>query len=154
MAYHIIESYFISEVYRVGVVTANAAYLIRPFFFDPSLHIEFNQAPNDIRHVDDIWLSGQASKQNVPRYVVPSCCAHIGITRTHVLEGYLTKNKMSRLSANNHALQWFNQSWEKDLWYRYNGANAPKYRSWRSIIYREWISLLLQFKFIMYFGFI
>ncbi|CAF1233252.1 unnamed protein product [Rotaria magnacalcarata] len=152
MAYHIIESYFISEVYRVGIITANAAYLIRPSFFNTDIYADFNQVPNDIRHVDDIWLSGHASKRNIARYVVPSCCSHIDLTRTHALEEYLVKNKMSRWSANNRALQLFNRSWENYLWYRFNGENAPEYRSWRVLFYREWISLLLKLKFNVYFG--
>ncbi|CAF4584165.1 unnamed protein product [Rotaria sp. Silwood1] len=154
MAYHIIESHYLSDVYRVGVVTANAAYLIRPLFFDVHMHLYFDQIPNDIRRVDDIWLNGQASKRHVARYVVPSCCPHISVTRTHVLEEYLGKNNMSRLSANSHALQWFSGHWEKNLWYKFNGENAPKYRNWWMMIYREWISMILNVKFIIYFGFI
>jgi hypothetical protein len=138
----------------VGILTANYAYLIRPSFFDYHMYLDFNQVSDDIRHVDDIWLNGQASKQNIPRYVVPSCCSHISVTRTHALEEYLQKNKMNRRSANNHALQWFNGSWEKDLWYRFNGENRPKYRNWWLAIYREWTDLILKLKFTVYFGFI
>ncbi|CAF4070079.1 unnamed protein product [Rotaria sp. Silwood2] len=152
MAYHIIQSHYISEVYRVGVVTANSAYLIRPLFFDNHIYLYFNQVPNDIRRVDDIWLNGQASIRNIARYVIPSCCPHIGVTHTHVLEEYLGKNNMSRISANNHALQWFSGNWEQNLWYKFNGENAPKYRNWWIMIYREWISMMLYFKFIIYFG--
>jgi hypothetical protein len=154
MAHHIIESHHLSEIYRVGVLTANYAYLIRPSFFDSHIYLDFNQVSDDIRHVDDIWLNGQASKQNITRYVVPSCCPHISVVRTHVLEEYLTRNQINRLSANNHALQWFSDSWEKNLWYRFNGENGPKYRSWWIVIYREWISIILKLKFIVYFGFI
>ena len=142
------------KVYRVGIVTANDAYLIRPSFFDSHIYLDFNQIPDDIRHVDDIWLNGQASKRNITRYVVPSCCSHISVTRTHPLEEYLFRNEMNRLSANNHALQWFRESWEKDLWYKFNNKNGPKYRSWWMMIYREWISLILKLKFIIFFGFI
>jgi len=61
---------------------------------------------------------------------------------------------MNRLSANNHALEYFADSWEKDLWYRFHGENGPKYRNWWLIIYREWIGIILNLKFIVYFGFI
>jgi hypothetical protein len=154
MAYHIVESHYLSEVYRVGVLTANFAYLIRPSFFDSRIHLDFNQMPDDIRRVDDIWLNGHASKQNIARYVVPSCCPHISLTQTHALEEYFLRNQMNRFSANNHALNWFSESWEKDLWYRFNGANRPEYRSWWMMIYREWINMILNLKFIVYFGFI
>ncbi|UJR37019.1 hypothetical protein I4U23_029726 [Adineta vaga] len=152
MAYHIIESSYLSEIYRVGVVTANDAYLIRPSFFDSQIYQDFSDVPDDIRHVDDIWLNGQASKRNISRYVIPSCCSHITVTRTHALEEYLARNRMNRFSANNHALQWFGNSWEQDLWYKFNGENAPKYRNWLVMIYREWVSLILKLKFIIYFG--
>jgi hypothetical protein len=154
VAHHVIESHYLSDVYRVGVLTANYAYLIRPSFFDSHIYRDFNQVPDDIRHVDDIWLNGQASRQNIARYIVPSCCNHISVTRTHALEEYLQRNKMNRLSANNHALEYFGDSWEKNLWYRFRGENGPKYRRWWLIIYREWISIILNFKFIVYFGFI
>ncbi|CAF3710027.1 unnamed protein product [Rotaria sordida] len=154
MAYHIIQSHYLSEVYPVSVITANSAYLIHSLFFDAHIHLYFDKIPNDIRHVDDIWLNGQASKRNITRYIIPSCCPHISVTRTHVLEEYFGKNNISRFSANNHALQWFSDNWEKNLWYKFNGENAPKYRNWRTMIYREWISMILNFKFIIYFGFI
>jgi hypothetical protein len=154
MAYHIIESQYLTEAYRVGVLTATYAYLIRPSFFDSQIYLDFNQAPADIRRVDDIWLNAHASKRNIPRYVVPSCCPHISVTQTHVLEEYLQKNRMDRFSANNHALHWFGRDWEKDLWYRFNGANRPDYRSWWMAFYREWICMILNLKFVVYFGFI
>ncbi|CAF1364535.1 unnamed protein product [Rotaria sordida] len=86
IGYHVIEFPYLSEVYRVGVLTANYGYLIRSSFFDFHIYQDFNQVSGDIRHVDDIWLNGQASKLNIPRYVIPSCCSHIEVTRTHVLE--------------------------------------------------------------------
>jgi len=61
---------------------------------------------------------------------------------------------MTRSTANGHALEWFKQSWEKDLWYRFNGLNRPNYRHWLLKIYREWISIILRLKFIIYCGFI
>ncbi|CAF1236015.1 unnamed protein product [Adineta ricciae] len=154
IAYHIIESFYISQIYRVGVITANHAYLIRPSFFDEHIYDDFNKVSNDIRHVDDIWINGQASARNISRYVVPSCCSHITVTRTHALEEYFGRNRMDRLTANNHALRWFADRWEKDLWYKFGGENAPRYRNWFVLIYRQWIFLLLQFKFVMYFGFV
>jgi hypothetical protein len=154
MDHHIIESQYLSEVYRVGVITANYAYLIRPSFFDSHIYLDFNQVSDDIRHVDDIWLNGQASKRKIARYVVPSCCSHLSVTRTHALDNYFKRNQMSRFSANNHALQWFRENWEKDIWYRFNGVNGPKYRHWWMMIYREWIGVILNLKFIVYFGWI
>lgn len=152
MAKHIIESQYLADVYRVGVLTANSAYLIRPRFFDPRIYLDFNLLPDDIRRVDDIWLNGHASKQHIARYVVPSCCSHIGVTRTHALENYLQNNHMNRFAANTRALRWFSTVWEKDLWYRFHGVNRPNYRHWWVMIYRMWIEVILQLKFFVYFG--
>ena len=104
--------------------------------------------------MDDIWLNGYASKRNISRWVVPSCCRNIGVTRTHELENYLIAHQTSRSSANDHALQQFGQTWEKHLWYRFHGENPPNYRSWWQEIYREWINVVLRVKFILYFGLI
>lgn len=61
---------------------------------------------------------------------------------------------MTRSDANTHALEWFKQTWEKDLWYKFNGENRPKYRNLGMKIYREWINFILRLKFIIYCGFI
>ena len=152
-ALHIVQSYYLSKPYRVGVLTANAGYLIRPDLFDIQIVKDFLEAPDDIRHVDDIWLNGHASKRHVPRYVVPSCSFHIHLTRTHTLQMYLSRNRMSRKSANEHALKSFEDVWEKDLWYKFRGVNGPQYRWWWTTIDRKWISIIQKLKFIRRFGF-
>jgi hypothetical protein len=78
----------------------------------------------------------------------------ISVTRTHELENYLIAHQMSRSSANGHALKWFNQSWEKDLWYRFKGENHPEYCNWFIEIYRQCMNLILTLKSIIYCGFI
>ncbi len=86
--------------------------------------------------------------------MIPACCSSISVTQTHELENYLITHQMSRGSANDHALKWFNQTWEKDLWYKFNGVNHPKYLNLWTKIYRKWISGIFRVKFIFYFGFI
>ncbi|CAF1100501.1 unnamed protein product [Adineta ricciae] len=152
--YHIVESARLSDIYRVGIVTANHGYLIRPSFFDSHIYLDFNQAPADIRRVDDIWLNGYASKRNISRFVVPTCCRSISVTRTHELENYLIEHHMTRSSANDHALKWFNQTWERDLWYRFYGQNRPQYSSgWRTA-FREWLNVIIRLRILIYYGFV
>lgn len=153
-SYHIIASHRISDVYRVGIVTANNAYIIRPSFFDSHIYDDFNQVSTDVRRVDDIWLNGHASRRHIPRFVVPACCVSISVTRTHELENYFIAHQMTRSEANNRALRWFNHNWEKDLWYRFKGENRPKYRRGLLKIVREWMNLIARLKFIIYCGFI
>lgn len=150
MSYHIVESQYISEVYRVGVITANYGYLIRPSFFDSHIYLDFNRAPNDVRRVDDIWMNGHAARRNIARYIIPSCCSPTGLTQTHALETYLRNHQMDRFTANTHALEWFADYWERNLWYRFAGVNAPIYRGWSSWIYREWIGMILRLKLFIY----
>ena len=141
-----------ADAYRVGVLTANNAYLIRPSFFDSTLYDDFFNVTNDIRRMDDIWLNGHAAKRNISRYVVPSCCQQFSITRTHELENYLTSHQMTRATANDHALLWFEKYWEKDLWYRFNGENRPDapHRLIKSI--RQTKILIQKLLFLIQFG--
>lgn len=152
-SYHVVEAFRISEPYRVGVITANSAYVIRPSFFDNHIYDDFQGAPEDVRRVDDIWMNGHASRRNITRLVIPTCCSSIGITRTHELENYFISHHMTRASANDHALRWFSQSWETGLWYRFKGENSPKYRNRLVRIYREWINIILRLKYFIYVGF-
>lgn len=153
-SYHIIASHRISEMYRVGVVTANNAYVIRPFFFDSHLYDDFNSVAADIRRVDDIWLNGHAAKRQISRFVIPACCVSVSVTRTHELENYFQSHQMTRSQANDHALRWFNQSWEKDFWYRFKGENQPKYNHGLVKTVQEWINFIVRLKFFIYCGFI
>ena len=153
-SYHVIASHRIWEMYRVGVVTANNAYVIRPLFFDSHIYDDFNNVSADIRRVDDIWLNGHAAKRQIARFVISACCVSTSVTRTHELENYFIAHQMTRSQANDHALQWFNQSWDKDLWYRFKGENPPKYSDGLGKIVRQWINLIVRLKFIIYCGFI
>jgi len=150
--YHVIQSYRIAQVYRVGVTTANSAYLIRPSFFDSHIYHDFDQAPADVRRVDDIWMNGHAAKRNIARYVVPSCCPPIGVFRSYPLDTYLNSHGMSRATANNHALHMFRTFWENNLWFQYSGVNAPPSLSWLTDINREWSTRIQKTRFIRRFG--
>ncbi len=150
--YHLIQSFRIAEVYRVGVATANSAYLIRPSFFDSHIYLDFDQAPADVRRVDDIWMNGHAAKRNIARYVVPSCCPPIAVFQTYALDTYLRAHGMSRARANDHALNMFRTYWEKNLWYQYSGINAPRSYSWLTGINREWSTRIQKMRFIRRFG--
>lgn len=123
--YHVIEAHRLDDVYRVGVITANNGYLIRPEMFDFHFYEDFQNVTEDIRRMDDIWLSGNAAKRNVSRLVVPTCCQHRSVTKTHELENFLTKHRMSRSGANDNALRFFKNHWEHFLWYRFHGENRP-----------------------------
>lgn len=151
-SYHIVEAFHISEMYRVGIVTANYGYLIRPSYFDSHIYEDFDKVLPDIRRVDDIWINGHASKRNISRFIIPASCSSISMTQTHELENYLRSHQMTRSTANGHALVWFKEYWEKNLWYRYRGENAPKYRNLLTIIYRECLMIFLRVKCFIYSG--
>ena len=151
--HHVIHSSNIAEPFRTGVLTANKAYLIRPVFFTSQLYEDFSQAPLDVRHVDDIWLNGYAARGNITRYVIPSCCSSISVIRHHTLAEDLVRHGITRLEANNHALKWFSQYWEQDIWYRFHGQEQPVYRTWMTAAHRSWIDVVQWLKFVFHFGF-
>lgn len=151
-SYHVVLSHQLKEIYRVGVLTANSAYLIRPKFFDEQIYSQIYDVPDYIHHVDDIWLNGHAARRNVSRSVVPSFCPNLSVTRTHELERFFQSHQTSRAFVNDRALQWFKSDWEKDLWYRFHGENPPNYRHWLQILFRESLCAMWKLKLIIAIG--
>ncbi|CAF0806219.1 unnamed protein product [Didymodactylos carnosus] len=127
--WHIVATNRISEPYRVGIVTANYGYLIKPRFFDEHIYVDYTKVSKSISLVDDIWLNGHLARRNVARYVLPSCCSQIHIAETHALEKQLASKNLTRQQANDRALYYFKDYWERDLFYKRNGTNHPKYTS-------------------------
>ena len=83
---HVADGWKLAEPFRVGVLTANEGYLIKPRFFldvskleDHTLDwssgaplLDLHQLNASAAHlVDDIWLNGHLSAQGIPRFVVP-----------------------------------------------------------------------------------
>lgn len=83
---HVADGWRLAEPFRVGVLTANEGYLIRPRFFVATLHEDTGVAPlaskvsvldleqlnaSAVHLVDDIWLNGHLATQRIERYVVP-----------------------------------------------------------------------------------
>jgi len=97
-------------------------------------------------------LNGHASKRNISRFVVPSCCFSISISRTHELESYFHEHQITRRLANDEALKWFGSTWEKDLWYRFEGINRPNSRTWPEKIFRLIFSINFQIKYYLFNG--
>ncbi|CAF0897299.1 unnamed protein product [Didymodactylos carnosus] len=124
--WHIVETNYISEPYRVGIITANSGYLIKPRFFDQHIYVNYTNITKSISLVDDIWLNGHLARRNVSRYVLPSCCAQTHIGKTHALEKHLMTKNVTRRQANDRALYYFKDYWERDLFYKPNGVNHPK----------------------------
>ena len=151
-SFHVVLSHFIRKMYRVGVITANSAYLIRPRFFDEKIYSNFSQIHDEIRHVDDIWLNGHAARRNISRFVVPSLCPSLSVTRTHELENFFEKHQTTRSAANDRALRSFENVWEKTLSYRFHGENHPTYRFWFQTIFRESFCAMWKLQLILQFG--
>ncbi|CAF0897982.1 unnamed protein product [Didymodactylos carnosus] len=134
--YHIIDSSNILQPYRVGIVTANWGYLIQPKFFDKHIYSDYNDLTERISLVDDIWINAHLARRHIARYVVPSCCYHLSITKLRVLDTKLSNKQLSRAQANNNALKYFRQYWEKNLYYKFDGINHPVYAQWYKQVYK------------------
>lgn len=144
---HVAEGWRLAEPFRVSVLTANDGYLVRPQFFlsnengmqeklleekTPLLDfITLNSSA--ARLVDDVWINGHLSKNNIPRYVVPlsshastlsgmlvlnRAVPSIDVTKAHALEGQIQRSGFSRTTANWVALNMFQDAWkQEDIFY-------------------------------------
>ena len=52
------------------VLTANCGYLVQSDHFDQNLW-NYDAVPDGAKWMDDVWINGHLSKNNVPRFVVP-----------------------------------------------------------------------------------
>eukprot|EP00906_Rhabdomonas_costata_P032646 RCo045985 len=58
---------------RVGVITATHGYFVSASMMDMRVVANFlRDTPRDITFVDDVWISGHLSQQNVSKFVIPS----------------------------------------------------------------------------------
>ena len=135
LQWHVILSFDIAEPYRVGVITANKAYLIQPrFFLNNGAHniVNTSYGPPGAFWMDDIWLNGWLAAAGVPRYVIPTDGITFSINEAapSLIDSRKRQahNKRSRRKDNNEVLDWFRYWWEPNLWYEFGGVNGPKYK--------------------------
>ncbi|EJD34908.1 hypothetical protein AURDEDRAFT_117525 [Auricularia subglabra TFB-10046 SS5] len=146
---HVHLGWFMSAPYRAGVLTANDAYLVLPAFFRasacgdaqatepaarPAVLDPMDEANPQAAHlVDDIWINGQLARNCIPRYIVPVPGANIDVTRTHVLEGHMRGDGISRARANDVMLRFFKEAWAReDIWFQFGGKEQPS-KKWAPI---------------------
>ena len=141
LVHHVILASEIAEPYRVGIITANFAYLIQPrFFLHNHAHNILNDTmkPEEAYWMDDIWINGWLAVAGVQRWVIPSDGLSFPLDddQASLIEELKKKNAkekkkkpLSRRAQNNQVLRWFETAWEDNLWYKYGGANGPTYKS-------------------------
>ncbi|RKO93153.1 hypothetical protein BDK51DRAFT_34557 [Blyttiomyces helicus] len=151
----------LAREYRVGVITANSGYLIRPGFFVardsvggetvPILAAPANVGIASAFLVDDIWISGSLAARGVPRYIVPAPCGDLDISRVHTLEDRMARRGTDRATANTETLKWFKDAWlGDDVWYnrRLDAADRAAFASGLTRVAREvrrwvmWLSIV------------
>jgi hypothetical protein len=131
---HVQYGWRLARPYRVGVLTANEGYLVVPRFFVPTGSSTPSPIPSatlidaakmaalgPAHLVDDIWMAGCLSSQGVPRYIVPlPGPPSLDVTVTHPLEAHMSKDGISRATANGDTLRAFGDAWQGEgIWYRF-----------------------------------
>jgi len=145
---HVHLGWFVAKPYQAGILTANDAYLVLPSFFatnscdasttnrpvnpNPAVLDPFEKGNPEAAHlVDDIWISGQLARNCVPRFIVPVAGANIDVTHTHVLEGHMRDDGISRARANDLMLRFFRDDWAREnVWYELGGNGEQPVHTW------------------------
>lgn len=58
----------IKEIRKIDIVQGYAGYLIKPSFFDINKLKDYSQAPEELRYVDDVWISAHSLVQ---KFIIP-----------------------------------------------------------------------------------
>ena len=100
------------EPQRVGVITGVGTYCLRPQFFDLEALQDFSVIQDkDAVMMDDIWLSGHLSRQNIPKYVL-----HFPKRPYKTFSCYgsaITDDNTERKRCNDIMLAHFKQDWKE-----------------------------------------
>ena len=106
---HVQQKKHITGPVRVAVMEGYAGYGLRPSQFDLKHLVDASDAPQDVFLDDDIWISGQLSRQGIPKYRIPIR----GKRRTlpHALE---TAVPVARVTFEDRALHYFADAWKAE----------------------------------------
>lgn len=67
-------------------MTGCAGIMIKPKFFTEEF-FDYKKAPEEAFFVDDIWISGNLARRDIPRYVIPCLGSYVYITSLTTLSG-------------------------------------------------------------------
>jgi len=101
------------KVVSVDVITGCGGILFKPRFFDKTALAALDSVPREAFFVDDIWISGNLAKKQVPRLVIPVKARH----KTQFLRYAINKRSslINRENAGGHnndvMLRWFREYW-------------------------------------------
>jgi len=110
------------------VLTANCGYLVQSDHFDANLW-DYTGVPDGAKWMDDVWINGHLSKNNVPRFVVPfdeDQFTYNSYSPKLTLDTSITISKKNgngnggskggtRVQANDQAIQHFGSIWNGDV---------------------------------------
>lgn len=106
----------IKQLYPTNIVQGYAGYLIKPNFFNLDELKDFSKAPNEIRYVDDVWISAHSK---VRKFVIPikRYCYNTFFTRKFYKSTSLAKisNKGGKSNSeryNTIGIRYFKDRWE------------------------------------------
>ena len=100
----------INKLKRVGVLTGNCGYLIKPNMFNINSLLNYNDAPEGCFYMDDIWINGQLSKNNIQKYVIN----HPYSVNQNSDLSYTPNLNHKREERNNQAIMYFKPYWSHE----------------------------------------
>eukprot|EP00747_Dinoflagellata_sp_TGD_P032893 gnl/TRDRNA2_/TRDRNA2_136277_c1_seq2.p1 gnl/TRDRNA2_/TRDRNA2_136277_c1~~gnl/TRDRNA2_/TRDRNA2_136277_c1_seq2.p1 ORF type:complete len:383 (+),score=16.05 gnl/TRDRNA2_/TRDRNA2_136277_c1_seq2:68-1216(+) len=96
---------------QVAIVTGSDSWSSPASLFNESLWTDLKHTGSAMRLMNDIWVSGQLSKHNVPKYVIP-CRQECWSTWVHKQYGAASGDTgRSRTWLNNEVITYFKNAW-------------------------------------------
>lgn len=95
----------------VEVITGCGGIMVKPKFFDAAF-FDYGNAPAQAFFVDDIWISGNLARRNIPRYVIPFRGSYVYVTSLTTLSGPALDRDENKTGGNDDAvIDYFRPYW-------------------------------------------
>lgn len=105
----------IAKPASVEIINGCGGILVKPKFFTADF-FNYENAPAQAFFVDDIWVSGNLAKRNIPRYVIPFRGNYVYLTTLTTLSGPALDHGENRGGGNDDAvMDYFRPYWKLPL---------------------------------------
>ena len=102
----------VSEPMRVDCLQGAASFAVRPSFFDNRI-FNFEEAPKEAFFVDDIWVSGNIARKEIPIFVIPGPFRFGRFVSVRQSSKFGLSNSVNAENTNNNTMYRY---FEKDWW--------------------------------------
>jgi hypothetical protein len=101
----------ISQPVLADVITGCGGIMVKPKFFDAAF-FDYDSAPAQAFFVDDIWISGNLARRNIPKYVIPFRGRYVYLPSFAALSGPALDRDENKTGSNNDAvIDYFRSYW-------------------------------------------